>query len=101
MPPIYSAIKVQGKEAYKYARKGKEVILNPRTVQIKEIEILQYVWPILKLRVVTGPGVYIRSLARDIGEKLGTGAYLADLERTRVGEFTKEHSVAVDQIQVM
>ena len=88
VPPIYSAIKIKGKAAYKYAREGKKVELKPRRVLIKEIKILEYKWPFLKLRVVTGPGVYVRSLARDLGEKLGTGGYLADLLRTRVGEYT-------------
>lgn len=92
-PPIYSAIKVQGQEAYKLARKGQTPKLEPRKVLIKEIEVLNYKWPYLKLRAVTGPGVYIRSLARDIGQALKTGGYLADLERTRVGDFTKEKTI--------
>ncbi len=95
-PPPYSAVKFQGKEAYKLARKGKEVRLSPRPAEIKEIEVLDYSWPILKLRVVTGPGVYIRSLARDIGEKLGTGGYVADLERTRVGRFEAKDTLSIE-----
>lgn len=92
-PPVYSAVKVSGKAAYKRARKGEVVKLKPREAEIKEIEILKYRWPDLTFRVVTGPGVYIRSLARDLGRALGTGGYLADLERTRVGEFTKERAI--------
>ncbi len=88
-PPIYSALKIAGKPAYAYARAGHSVVMRPRPVVIHEIEVISYTWPILTLRVVTGPGVYIRSLARDIGEVLGTGGYLAALERTRVGSFTK------------
>ena len=72
-PPIFSAIKVAGKEAYKYARRGLKIELKPRQVEIKQIEFLEYNWPFLSLRVVTGPGVYIRSLAQDIGDKLNTG----------------------------
>lgn len=87
-PPIYSAIKIKGKEAYKLARKGQTPELKPRKVLIKEIEILNYEWPYLELRFVTGPGVYIRALARDIGKELKVGGYLAELERTRVGKFT-------------
>ena len=87
-PPIYSAVKVKGKKAYKLARKGQTPKLKPRKALIKEIEILKYEWPYLELRVVTGPGVYIRALARDIGKYLKTGGYLAGLERTRVGSFT-------------
>jgi len=97
-PPIFSAIKIAGKEAYKRARKGEKVELPSRKVLIKKIDILNYVWPILELRVVTGPGTYIRSLARDIGERLGTGGYLAELERTRVGEFTREKAVFREEL---
>lgn len=93
VPPIYSAIKIAGQEAYKLARKGKEVKMKPRIAEIKKIKIIAYRWPYLKLKAVTGPGVYIRSLARDIGAKLKTGGYLADLERTRVGQFIKQYAV--------
>lgn len=93
VPPIYSALKIKGKPAYAYAREGKNVEMKPRPVFIKEIEVLSYEYPDICLRVVTGAGVYIRSLARDIGVALGTGAYMADLERTRVGEYTKEQCV--------
>lgn len=99
VPPIYSAIKIKGKSAYKMARKGEAVEMQPREVEIKDIEILDYEWPILKLRVETGSGVYIRSLARDIGEELGVGGYLADLERTRVGDFRKEDALSLDDFQ--
>jgi len=99
IPPIFSAIKVHGQEAYKLARKGKDVELAAREVEIKEIELLDYFWPYLKLRVVTGPGVYIRSLARDIGKELGIGAYIAELERTRVGDFTKEKALTIEQFR--
>ncbi|MEK7093941.1 MAG: tRNA pseudouridine(55) synthase TruB [Patescibacteria group bacterium] len=92
-PPPYSAMKIGGKRAYKLAREGKEVILLPRPVAIKNIEIMGYSWPILEIRVVTGPGVYIRSLARDIGRELKTGGYIASLTRTRVGEFTREQAI--------
>lgn len=89
-PPVYSAVKVKGKAAYKLARQGQTPKLKPRKALIKEIEVLKYRWPYLELRVVTGPGVYIRALARDIGEKLEVGGYLADLERVRVGDFVSE-----------
>ncbi len=94
-PPVYSAVKIKGKPAHRLVRKGKEVYLKPREVEIKEIEILEYKWPFLKIRVITGPGVYIRALARDIGRELGAGAYLADLERIRVGEFIKDKALTV------
>lgn len=94
-PPIFSAIKIAGKEAYKLARKGQEVKMKSRPAFIKKITLLKYKWPFLELRVVTGPGVYIRSLARDLGKKLKTGGYLAGLERTRVGQFKKEKALTL------
>lgn len=97
-PPAYSAIKQKGQKAYERARKGDEVHLEPRKVHVKDIEVLDYEWPRLRLRVVTGPGVYIRALARDIGCDLGTGGYLTDLERTRIGAFTKENAVLLSDI---
>lgn len=97
VPPVYSAIKVGGKPAYRYARAGKKVELLARKVLVKKIEVLSYEWPFLKLRAVTGPGVYIRALARDLGRALGTAGYLTGLERVRVGEFTKEKSVFLEE----
>jgi len=98
-PPIYSAIKIQGQEAYKYARQGRVVEMKSREVEIKNIELLEYAWPILKIKVLTGPGVYIRSLARDIGRKLGVGGYLSFLERTRVGDFKKKDSITDEKLK--
>jgi tRNA pseudouridine55 synthase len=97
IPPIYSAIKVKGKAAYKYAREGKELKLEPRDAEIKEIELLEYTWPIVRVRFVTGSGVYIRSLARDIGQELTTGGYLTDLLRTRVGEFSLDQALTIEE----
>lgn len=99
IPPVFSAVKVKGKEAYKRARKGEEITLKERVVSVKKIEILDYRWPDLKLRVVTGPGVYIRALARDVGRELKTGGYLAALERIRVGDFTKNKTIAISDIK--
>lgn len=99
IPPVYSAIKIGGKKAYELARKNIKIELKPREIEIKEIEILDYKWPFLKIRMVTGPGVYIRALARDIGRKLGVGGYLVDLERTRVGDFTKEKAIEVSKLK--
>jgi tRNA pseudouridine55 synthase len=89
-PPQFSAVHVQGKRAYDLARAGKQVVLEPREVLVKEAELVAYAWPEATIRYVTGPGVYIRSLVRDLGEALGVGAYMSDLIRTRVGHFTKE-----------
>jgi tRNA pseudouridine55 synthase len=98
VPPRYSAVKIKGKEAYKRARKGEIVHLTPRRVFVKDIEIRKYHWPFLTLRVVTGPGVYIRALARDLGKILGCGAYLSDLERVRVGDFDTKISLSPEDL---
>ncbi len=95
-PPVFSAIKIKGREAYKYARAGKPVVLPPKLVEVKEIELLSYRWPYLKIRIVCGGGFYVRSLARDLGEKLGTGAYLKDLERIRAGCFTIKDALPLE-----
>ena len=90
IPPVYSAVKVDGIRAYDYARKGKEVELKPKLLVIDEIEVLDFSLPILKIRVVCSKGTYIRALARDIGEALGSGAHLIALERTRIGDVKLE-----------
>jgi tRNA pseudouridine55 synthase len=90
---------VKGRRAYKLAREGKDFELKPRKVFIKEIEIIDYKYPFLKLRVITGKGVYIRSLARDIGKELGTGGYASELKRTRVGNFTLENSISINRLE--
>ena len=99
MPPVFSAVKAGGKKAYQLARQGRKPQIGPRNIEIKKIDIIKYDWPYLELNVTTGPGAYIRSLARDIGEKLGVGGYLAELERTRVGEFDKKKSITIDEFK--
>jgi tRNA pseudouridine55 synthase len=101
IPPQYSAVKRGGVEAYKNARTGKQTILGKRQVLIKDITLLKYNWPFLKLKVVTGPGVYIRSLARELGEDLKVGGYVKKLKRTRVGEFKIEDCLAPDSLKGM
>ena len=86
VPPAYSACKVNGTRAYKMARKGKEVELKDKELVIDEIELLDFTAPVAKIRVVCSKGTYIRALARDIGEALGSGAHLTALRRTRVGD---------------
>jgi len=88
VPPIYSAVKVDGKRAFDYARKGEEVELKAKLLVIDEIEVLKFELPILQIRVVCSKGTYIRALARDIGLALNSGAHLTALERTRVGNVT-------------
>jgi tRNA pseudouridine55 synthase len=99
VPPAFSAIKVSGTPSYKKARQGKPPELEARKVSIKSIEITDFEWPILVLRVVTGPGVYIRALARDVGKALGGGAYLAGLVRTRVGDFLLKDAIPPEKFR--
>lgn len=96
-PPAFSAVKIGGRPAYRFARASKQVELAIREVEVKEIELLAYEWPFLDLRMVTGPGVYVRAIARDLGEALGTGGYVERLERTRVGSFVKEQAVRLSE----
>ncbi len=98
VPPIYSAVKVDGKRAYDYAREGQEVELKPKLLVIDEIEILDFALPVLKIRVVCSKGTYIRALARDIGIALGSGAHLIELERTRIGEVRLEDCWQIDDL---
>lgn len=93
VPPIYSACKVDGKHAYHLARKGKDVQLKAKPLHIYEIELLEYSMPDIKIRVHCGKGTYIRALARDIGEALGSGAYLTALRRTRIGQYRADQSM--------
>ena len=99
-PPLYSSIKIEGKPAHRRVRKGQEVKLEPREVEIKNIEILEYTFPVIKIKVQTGPGVYIRSLARDIGKELKTGGYLKSLIRTRVANFRIENSIKIEELEL-
>ena len=87
-PPIFSAIKINGKRAYKLARDGKEVEIPLRNVTIYSIELIDYTYPELKIRTHVSSGTYIRSLAVDIGEALGTGAYCSQLRRTKITEWS-------------
>ncbi|MDO4575511.1 MAG: tRNA pseudouridine(55) synthase TruB [Planctomycetia bacterium] len=86
-PPIYSALKVNGKKAYDLARKGKSVALAERSIYIKRLTLLEYAFPKLELEIVCGGGTYIRSLGRDLARRLGTGAIMTALTRTAVGVF--------------
>ena len=90
VPPAFSAIKVGGQRAYKLAREGKSVEIPPRQVTIYSIELLAYTYPELKIRTHVGSGTYIRTLAEDIGEALGTGAYCAALRRTKIARYDVE-----------
>lgn len=98
VPPSYSACKVDGHRAYKMARSGKEVELKAKTLTIDEIELLEYSQQSITVRVVCSKGTYIRALARDIGQALGSGAHLTALRRTRVGDVNEAQCMSVDQM---
>lgn len=98
VPPAYSAVKVDGKRAYKFARQGKEVELKSKMLVIKEIELLKFEMPEIELRIVCSKGTYIRALARDIGVALNSGAYLVGLQRTRIGEYTIDRSLTITEL---
>jgi tRNA pseudouridine55 synthase len=95
-PSIYSAIKVAGKEAYKYARKGQQVEIPSRKVTVYSIKLLEYKYPIVRIEAKVSSGTYIRTLAQDIGYKIGTGAYLSALERTSIGSFSLDQVIELD-----
>jgi tRNA pseudouridine55 synthase len=98
VPPLHSAIKVDGKRAYKLARQGKDIELKPREVVISAFDILEINKPAVSFRIVCSKGTYIRSIARDFGNILGVGAYLTDLCRTRIGEFMLKDAKTIDEI---
>jgi tRNA pseudouridine55 synthase len=99
-PPQFSAIKVGGQRAYKAARAGKIVVIEPRKVKIYSIADVKYDFPILSFTTEVSSGTYIRALAEDIGQRLGTGAYLSALRRTNVGQFDIKDAVALDEIRL-
>jgi tRNA pseudouridine55 synthase len=96
-PPMHSAIKVNGKRLYELARKGKELELEARPIQIHQFDILQIEGPVVHFRVVCSTGTYIRSLAHDFGQALGCGAYLGSLCRTRIGPFLLEDALTMTE----
>jgi len=97
-PPVYSAIKVDGQRAYDLARKGKEVKLEPRPVTIYDIREVKYEYPHVRFTCDVSSGTYIRSLVADVGERLGTGAYMTALRRTKVGEYDISAAMQKDDI---
>jgi tRNA pseudouridine55 synthase len=99
IPPMYSALKMEGKKLYELARKGQEVERKARLVEIKELEIENLALPDIELRLVCSKGTYVRALCHDIGEKLACGGAMASLKRTRVGEFMIKDSLTLAQIE--
>jgi len=101
VPPAFSAIKIDGQRAYKAARAGQAPKMEPRPVTIYAITEVEYAYPKLNFAVKVSSGTYIRSLARDLGEKLDTGAYLSGLRRTQVGEYDISQATTVDDPQLL
>jgi tRNA pseudouridine55 synthase len=99
VPPAHSAIKIEGKRAYEWARKGKAPELKPREVTVSLFEITSIELPRVNFRVICSKGTYIRSLARDFGKALGVGAYLESLCRTRIGDFRLSEALSIDDVE--
>lgn len=97
-PPAYSAVKIKGKPLYKYAREGQAISVEPRTIHVASIDILSCSNAQVRVRIECSGGTYIRTIAHDLGAELGCGAYLTALTRTRVGRFTLEQAMALDEI---
>jgi len=98
-PPAYSAIKVNGQRAYKLARAGQEVVLEPRQTTIYSIDNLEYTYPEIRFTTKVSSGTYVRSLVEDIGKALDTGAYMTALRRRTIGEFTDENMLQISELQ--
>ncbi len=98
VPPMHSAVKVGGKRLYKYARKGKVIRRDPRTIEIRSITPVNIRIPRVQLRIVCSKGTYVRSLAHDIGKRLGCGAFLKELRRTRIGKYEVSHTMSIDDV---
>lgn len=101
VPPAFSAMKINGQRAYKLAREGKTVELEARPITIYKNELTDYTYPFVRFVSDVGSGTYIRSLVEDLGKLLGTGAYMSDLRRTRIGKFYLEDASAVDDEQLL
>lgn len=97
VPPVFSALKKDGKRLYEYAREGKEVEIKKRTIHISQFEITQIAMPVVQFRVVCSKGTYIRSLADDFGKALHSGAHLSALKRTKIGDYNVNNSVTPEE----
>lgn len=97
-PSVYSAIKINGQEAYKRARRGEKVEMPSRQVTIRTIKLLKFDYPIVEFEADVSSGTYIRSLARDLGSALGTGGYLSSLRRIKVGDYSLAEAVSLDNL---
>ena len=98
VPPMWSALSVKGKRLYRYAREGVEVDRRPREIMIHSIALLEVRLPVVRFRVTCSKGTYVRSLVDEIGERLGCGAYLTALERTRIGPYQLRDAVTIEEL---
>lgn len=101
VPPLHSAVKLNGQRAYKIARRGEQAELAPKSIEVKTFEITRVALPEIDFRIVCSKGTYIRALARDFGQALGTGAYLGALCRTRIGEYNLTSALSIEEIVAM
>lgn len=99
-PPAFSAIKIDGKRAYKLARRGEAVEIKPRAVVVHSIDLVRFDWPLVELDMHCDKGVYVRAVARDLGATLGTGGFCAMIRRTAVGPFVVEHARTIESLPV-
>ncbi len=99
LPPQYSAIQVDGKRAYEYARGGKIANIKAKPINIHEFEIISIKKPDIKFRIVCSKGTYIRSVANDFGQKLGCGAYLSSLCRTKIGKYSLDDAISLEEFE--
>lgn len=99
IPPVYSAKSIKGKKAYRSAREGETPVMLPQKVRIENLEVVNYEYPVLTLRVKCSKGTYIRSLARDIGKELETGAHIIGLKRTKIGQYHVKDAVTVEEFE--
>ncbi len=99
VPPVFSAKKMKGKRAYKYAREGSQVTIKENKVTIHELEMIHYTPPLLKLRIRCSKGTYIRGLARDLGVRVNSGAYLDSLRRTRIGPYMVDTAYSIEKFE--
>lgn len=98
LPPMHSAIKVGGKRAYEFARQGRDIVLQPREVEVKVFELMNIHLPEVSFRIICSKGTYIRSIVRDFGESLGAGAYLSELCRTRIGPYLLSDAITIEEV---
>ena len=97
IPPLFSAKNLGGKRAYEFARKGENIDLKPNSIELYDLELLQFTLPDLQVRIVCSKGTYVRSFARDLGRSLESGAHLTGLRRTRIGEFKVDQAFTINQ----